>query len=832
VTTGASRRAGSTAIAVWLAVGALTSQAVAQSRQQASEQVSDSAGRPPADAPHVDSPLSSSYPDDTWRDLPLNSPYELAEMLEPTAIVDRFTGGGLATGQPIRVGGFSGSWSQTLFRIDGVNVTDPTGSGAPLLFPELSWWRLVRVNSGTMALDTNAPGVSVDFQPRLPTARWAREVSGSTSHFFLTGKEGDTPPAPIARLNGWDQASMLASGPLVPQKLGAVFGAAFSRASEYRRAETLPVDEHALAAFAHLVATPNDENQIRAVALLQRVEYPFDQGVPFGQPQASTADTSVHLQGVWERQRPRGSLVRAVGGYTRRQRTPDFDPTTGAVLERLVDGPVGPFAFLSPAATTSWTLGAAVDQSPARRVHALVAGADLTGGSGVASPAFGGTVGELVNGTPARLWVFRSPGTTSARHEHTFAGWVGDRMTLSPTLQFEAGLHIESSSGSADRALDGVTWWSWLPRASVRWSPGGAWRAVVFGGYTRTTDRLLLDYLAVGDPAASTADVYRWQNSTPVPLSSAVRGPLVARVGPGTAGDAAFSAIDSNLRQPTSDEVAVGVELRPLSKLQVRVRGFARRVQNLLALVDYGAPIETAYSVFTVQDPGGDVLNPQDDRLVPVYNRLPASFGADRYVLTNQSGDDDAATYKALEISLRFETDRFLLFGGGAAGIAEGPAGSRGFGPIENDQATLGELGANPNAATFARGRFFTDRAFTGKLAMVVKLPSEMRLGLIARYQDGQSFARMLILTLNQGVEAVRAFANGDSRFTFVGTLDARFQKRFVFGDRTLTLLADAYNVLNLSNSVEEDVAAGPNIRLSTAVQPPRSFHVGLRVGF
>ena len=115
---------------------------------------------------------------------------------------------------------------------------------------------------------------------------------------------------------------------------------------------------------------------------------------------------------------------------------------------------------------------------------------------------------------------------------------------------------------------------------------------------------------------------------------------------------------------------------------------------------------------------------------------------------------------------------------------------------------------------------------------MVVKLPSEMRLGLIARYQDGQPFARMLILTLNQGAEAVRAFANGDSRFTFVGTLDARFQKRFVFGDRTLTLLADAYNVLNLSNSVEEDVAAGPNIRLSTAVQPPRSFHVGLRVGF
>src|SRR5207244_11747425 len=160
-----------------------------------------------------------------------------------------------------------------------------------------------------------------------------------------------------------------------------------------------------------------------------------------------------------------------------------------------------------PAATTSWPVGAAVDQSPARRVHALVAGADLTGGSSVASPAFGGTVGELVNGAPARLWVFRSPGTTSARHKHTFAGWVGDRMTLSPTLQFEAGLRIESWSGSADRALDGVTWWSWLPRASARWSPGGAGRAGVSGGYTRTTQSRVPAILGVRGRPARTADV-------------------------------------------------------------------------------------------------------------------------------------------------------------------------------------------------------------------------------------------------------------------------------------------------------------------------------------
>ena len=827
--TRARGRAGSAAVAAWLVMGALTSRTAAQERPQPPGELRLPA---PVEAPRVDSPLSTTYSNDTWRDLPLNSLYELVETLEPSAIVDRFTGGGLSIGQPTRVGGFSGSWTQTQFRIDGVGITDATGTGTPLFFPELPWWSLVRANSGLMALDTNAPGVSFDLQPKMPTTRWVREVTGSTSHFFLTGKEVDNVPAALARLDGWDQASIVASGPLVPGRLGAVFGAAFTRASEYHRAEPLPVDDQALAAFSHLVLTPNDENQVRMVGLVQRVTYPFDQRVLFGQPQTSTADTSVHVQGVWERQRPSAPLWRVLGGYTRRQRTPDFDPTTGAQLERLVDGPLGQFAFLPPAATSSWSLGVSLDQSaraPASRVHALIAGANITGEHSETSPAFAGTVGELVHGAPARLWVFQSPGTESSRHEHTLAGWVGDRMTLSPTLQLEAGLRLERSSGSADGALDGVTWGSWLPRASARWGPVGAWSAVLFGGYTRTTDRLALDYLAVGDPAASTADVYRWQNATPVPLSSVVRGPLVFRVGPGTAGSPAFSTIDTNLRQPTSDEFAVGVDLQPVTRLHVRVRGFWRRVQNLLTLVDFGAPADTAYSVFTVQDPGS-VASAQESQLVPVYNRLPASFGVDQFVLTNQGTDN--ATYKALEISLRFETERFLLFGGGVAGIAEGPAAARGFGPLENDQATIGELGGNPNAGTYAQGRFFTDRAFTGKLATVFKLPSEMRLGLIARYQDGQPFARMLILSLNQGVEAVRAFANGDSRFTFVGTLDVRFQKRFSFGERSLTLLADAYNLLNLSNSVEEDVAAGPNIRLSTATQPPRSFHVGLRVGF
>ena len=119
------------------------------------------------------------------------------------------------------------------------------------------------------------------------------------------------------------------------------------------------------------------------------------------------------------------------------------------------------------------------------------------------------------------------------------------------------------------------------------------------------------------------------------------------------------------------------------------------------------------------------------------------------------------------------------------------------------------------------------------KLAGVYRFPKDVRLGMVARYQDGQPFARVLVFpALNQGAEAVRAFANGESRFTFTGTLDARLQKGFTLGSQRVDAIADAYNLLNLSYEVEERTAAAPDVRIPTAVQPPRAFHIGLRVTF
>jgi hypothetical protein len=85
---------------------------------------------------------------------------------------------------------------------------------------------------------------------------------------------------------------------------------------------------------------------------------------------------------------------------------------------------------------------------------------------------------------------------------------------------------------------------------------------------------------------------------------------------------------------------------------------------------------------------------------------------------------------------------------------------------------------------------------------------------------------------LTQGTEAVRAFVAGDSRFRFIGTLDTRLQKGFSIGKHRLEAILDAYNLPGLTYDVEERAAAAPDDRTPIAIQPSRTFHLGVRMTF
>jgi hypothetical protein len=776
--------------------------------------------------------MGSAFDASLLRDLPAaENPFAVLETLQPALISDRFVNAGLDTGHAPRIGGFLGSWSQTLYRIGDVDVTDPTGSGSPLLFPDLAPWQRIAVATGLFPADSNTTGLAVTFEPKRPTPAWTGEAYGALSHFG-GGREAASPP-PISTLDGWDRAAFQTAGPIVRERLSLAAAGSWTRSTQFERAERATVSGALASAFADLRFTPTSADEIAGTLWIQRAEHPFEYRGAFGQPAAVTTDTAALIAARWDRQLAAGLSWRAVSSFARRRRSPDFDRFAEVRLERLTDGLPSSLAWTGTSTVRQWSAGARLSGRTATLgpiPHQPSLGADVQRSTAATTDVFDGIAAESVDGHPARIWTFLAPDAGSRRHRQTLAVHAADRLTFGARLEVTAGLRFESVSASARGGANGIEWRSWMPRVHGRWSLLRWWQTTLLAGYTRSTYRLPLDLLAIGDPGASTSTVFRWNPPTSAAAPLAPTGPLVARFGPGSGGDPSFSRIDPELERPHADEIVLGFAVHPRPSLMLALTGVARREQDLLGLVNVGVP-DAAYSRFEVADPGADVGSPADDKIVTVYDRLPATFGQDAYVLTNPA--QEAATFNGLELTFRHEGRRFVLIGGATASIARASAVSRGFGPLENDQAGAGELFVNPNAGTMARGRLFSDRAYTVKLASLYTFPRDVRLGLLARYQDGQPFARMLVWPdLNQGAEIVRAFPNGDSRFTYTATLDARLQKGFAMGGVRLNLFADAYNVLNLAKEVEEDTTAPPDVRITTAVQPPRAVHVGLRVAF
>ena len=331
----------------------------------------------------------------------------------------------------------------------------------------------------------------------------------------------------------------------------------------------------------------------------------------------------------------------------------------------------------------------------------------------------------------------------SRRTSLTTSRWAGASVA-------EAGVSYDGVRGLADNAAQGVSWNTLLGNASFWWAATKSSKTWIFAGYRRAADSLPLDMLAYGDPAAPAGTVSAW--------TAQGVGPVVARVGPGTGGNPAFSAIDASLGRPTTDEFTVGAESRPMPGMRVRLAGVIKRQQSRIDLVNTGVPL-SSYSLSTIVDgrpaaDGGSVL-------LPVYNRLPSSFGRDQYLLTNNASEE-AATFSGVVLSGDIATGPWTFLFGATASQTDGLGANRGFHVDENDPGLAGEVFTDPNANTDARGRLFFDRAFTIKLASVYRFAHGVNIGLVARYQDGQPFSRVTVVPgLNQGTDFVRAYPGG-----------------------------------------------------------------------
>jgi hypothetical protein len=779
--------------------------------------------RLPPDVTPTPPVVGSTLPADVIRDLPLSdSVYAALETTQPEVIADRFNNGGLNVAGGARVGGFLGSWSQTLFRVGDINVSDPSGSGASLMFPSLIFWSRIGVTTASMPIDMNTPGLGVTLEPLRPGSAWTTTVSGAGSGGGLIAAAPAGQPPPIVRLHDYASGSAVVSGPLSPGA-GLVAGASFTKASHYERESLAGTGNTLASAFAHVVLTPSADREVRALAWVQRSGIPFELWQAFRQPSDTTETTAVHAQGTFDSRGPHA--WRLFGGFTQAIRTNDLAATPAvdglgrAVVDRIT---VGPVQSVLDRASDATDRRIAVGGRMTPKVgdsHHVELGADGELTSVDVSHAFTGTVDEVINGGIARIWNYSAPGLADHRTAATIAAMASDQIALTPALALDAGARLEGVHGRADGSADAISWITPTGYATLRIGLGASRDLRI--GYRRSANALTLNWLAFGDPAA------------PVATSATPANPnlIVSRVGPGTGGDPGFSRIDPGLKRPTTDELVIGYERRRGASTRYTLTAIARRETGMLGVVNTGVP-STGYTTVSIPDRGPDFANPADDRPLIVYNRLPSTYGQDAYLVTNPQ--QQAATAFALRVTWEHGSNRWFTLFGATASAATGQGSNRGYGPLENDQDQPGELFTDPNAATYARGRLFADRAFTIKWSTSYRLPGGFTAGAIARYQDGQPFSRLVVVQgLNQGTEAVQAYPNGDSRFTFTGSLDLRLQKRFPIGAAHLDAILDAYDLFTRSNEVEEFVVSDPTqFRQPTAIEPPPSLHLGIRLTF
>ncbi len=763
-------------------------------------------------------PVGSVFPADVIRDLPLgDSVYAILETTQSELISDRFNSAGMNIGGDTRIGGFLGSWSQTLFRVGDIDISDPAGSGSALLFPDSSLWQGITITTGLMPADTNTPGLAVTLQPRRAGAAWSGAFAGSGSGGSLAAKALTTQPPPVARLDSALLGSASVSGPLSERASLAVAGSV-QRGASYRREQLAATDNTLTSALAHLVFTPSAGREWRLLGWAQRTEMPFEQWQLFRDPAAASTSTAVHLQTTWASTSPDAAQWRLFGGVTTRSRTNTIAPST-LFIERIVDGPV-PNLVDTVADSTARRFSAGARLSPRREAdsaHRIEYGVNVDLATTTQANTFAGTVRETVNSLPARVWSYNAIDADPSRSSTSISAFASDQFTLSPRLSLDAAVRAEMVRGRADGAATSVSWLSLLPHAYLRLAFSD--RRSLTLGWARSANVLTHNWLAFGDPGAPTARV----------VATGAPNTLVARVGPGINGNPSFSDIDPDLKRPYTDEFVIGWEKRRSPQTRYTLTAIARREGNLLGVLN--AVGASSYATIGLPDAGKDLIDPSDDRTLTVYNRLPSSFGQDSYLVTN-TGQPAAEVY-GLRMSLEHTSRRLFLLFGATASAALGSGGNRGYGPLENDQDVPGELFTTPNGNSYARGRLFADRAFTIKWTTLYRLPADITVAGIARYQDGQPFSRLVVVpNLNQGVEAVQSYPNAGSRYTFTGTFDLRVQKGLPVGAVRLDAIFDAYNLFTRNNEVEEYVVSGPLFRTQTFIQPPRSLHVGLRLTF
>ena len=797
-----------------------------------------SQARPPANELRIveldRSGYGTRFDSDALQHLPSSGGvFGLIERSDPLVVTERLEGGG-AYPEMQRLAASGSSWTQTSYRFGDADITDPGDTGLPMLYPNLDTLEAVSVVTAGLPPDAYGGGTSVTLVPRRPSAAWQRTIQFDGSPEAFQSVNELPGAASVARLQASAGGSFVVSGPL-SERVGILMAGSLARSTRFERSRVLPLPSRTQSLTTHLTYKATNKDDLRLFAQADRLSLPAAGRARLVDPGLQQGDRYVLLSGTWNRARTAGLAWSANLTYSHATTRPALAGLDiVGTMERLRDGPVYQLASATTSRRHRTYFGWEGDPGSVRLLgvqHRPRFGMNVSWTGVSRDPAGTTTVGEMIDGVPARAWQYTNDGGTSKWGASELTFWAANQIPIGSRVDIDLGLRASLTSPKrAGRAVN-TSWSAVSPSINTRWQLLPRGRLTLLAGYSRYDARLPLSYLAFGDPHSLTGAVSLWSDLNHDRLLQTNEiGRRIAAIGPCCAGGRPSSIADG-LDVPPTREFLTGLETHFTDKVVLRFGATDRRQYRLIQPIN-AAYVVTNFSLTHVDDPALDMGRVEDDQLLPIFNRLPASFGTDGYTLQNVDHNNARDHGVDLVLERRFD-GRWGMLIGATAHKSEGIGGNRGYGPDENDQGVLGEVFSDPNAETYARGRLFFERGYIIKWSGLWQLPYGLRGGAAARYQDGQHFTRVVIAPgLQQGIDAIPTLPRGRVRFTYTFTLDTRLEKSWTVQGRRTALLLEVYNLLNTNNEVEEDEVTGPAFRMSTAVQPPRSIRVGIRFSF
>lgn len=779
--------------------------------------------------------------------------WSLVENQDLSATTNRIDVGGLWGSIPSLFSSRgASSWTQNIYLLNGLDVTDPYWIGKPLFLPDfhsLQFTQLINAGYPPSAL---SPGAYFDIL----TQDGTETFRGGLSAFFIDEKLQSSNITPHLVSEGLTEShsfnhltdgNFYFSGPVIPKKLFFFTSLSASRVSR----DIAEFDEEDLSTVRSGFLSLKyklPENSFHFLWTGQNVEhssYGAGREVPFSAT-SDRRDIYNIVQGIWKVRIKDIHFIKtgisfAYGDIRSGFQDGAFGQHGVEIFTRIPSG-TAPFAGRDKRSSLTLQLkGESFVPGFFKAQHRLQYGFQ-------AQYSHSSSLKEIednlhlhfFDGIPVEVLRYNTPvqHRESGIHLSLFAQ---DSIILSNFISFYLGLHLTydhgwlpsqtpntvfSRNGSPLEENTRVTWFNLSPRMGIIFPLSRSRKSALKVSIARYYFTLPLRFLTYGSSSTLGGQAFSWNDlNTDNQFQESESGALLRREGP------FFTRIDTDLKRPYTNEFSISFVHTFGSGWSLTVGGFYRENRNLIETLNTGVPF-SAYQPVQFFDIGDDrIPDNHDDLEFTVYNQNIGTLGQDLFSLTNPDSETRFSKYHGFDITLvKKYSSKFTFFLSLSATSAEGST-SPGNTEWENDDGIVGTLYDNPNTLINSEGRMRFDRAYTGRIGLSFMAPFGIRIGCVIKYYDGQPFARKIIVTgMNQGPFFIQAHPRGVSRYEYNRTVDIRLERRLNLGKTFLRIILDAFNLINRGLATEENEWTGPDypLRFATEIQSPRVFRLGL----